>query len=180
MEFCDQVVPENPLVFGPGGFWLCDHTPEGGILEIDSRIGESGSWELPVTDSDPITLKGKYLGMSSSFRRKHRMEAHKGGAQWVAPGVWCSACRWTEFRIFKEDDDEALPYLLHKTGRSAVPGEVSWHSFEEMLGAEGLIESLTTRRKGSAFLSIPAGRVLTQAIAFDKLLKEAWDKRLVV
>lgn len=150
-------------------------------MRIDDRIGESSTWTLPVTDSEPITVKGLYLGMSSSHSNRHRAEAHAGGVQWATPGERCSACRWAEFRIFRELDDEETPYLLHKTGASAVPGETPRHKFEEMLSARGLIETMTMRRPDRPpFLPIPAGRVLSQATAFDEVLREAWDSRLVV
>lgn len=161
-------------------------------MDIDDRVGTRGNWALPVEDGE-IQITGMYLGCSSSRARRHLARAHPDGpGSPPAPrtredgstGPGCSACRWTEFRLFREEKEDkpvdGRPYLLHLTGRSVVAGETTRTRFEELLTAREVIESLTTRRRGAVYLSVPAGRVLAQAAEFDAgALKDAFDARRV-
>lgn len=151
-------------------------------MDIDACVGTSGTWPLPI-EGGQMDVEGTYLGCASSRARRHDPRAHPNGPG-MAPVRRCSACRWSEFRIFREETGGApvddKPYLVHFSGCSVLMGEKSRFRFEEMLTAREVIEIMTTRRSGKAYLSVPAGRVLAQAAAFDKgALKEAYDARLV-
>jgi hypothetical protein len=152
-------------------------------MDIDEKVGTSGNWNLLVSEKESITVSGMFLGMTSSQARRHAVGAHSDGLLGV-PERRCSACRWSEFRIFREETgglpvDDA-PYIIHFTGRSSVVGETTRYRIEDVLTAQEVIEVLTTRRGGKAYLSAPAARVLAQAAAFDKReLQTAYDARRV-
>lgn len=168
-------------------------------MNVDELVGTYGTWALPIKDGD-LNINGFYLGFSTSESANHSPLAHPSG---FPPGknvatrinfrtkleedIRCSACRWTEFMIFREQDEESSegirerPYLVHFAGISVLPDEASRFRFERSLTAIEVVEILTTRRGGRAYLSVPAGRVLAQAASFDKCaLTEAYNNRLVV
>lgn len=156
----------------------------------DEYVGETADWTIPTVDGKPLTFSGTFLGFSSSYSDIHDRRAHPGGLEQNPIPVLgpfrkplrCSACRWSEFRIFKEDDESVsrYPYLIHFTGRSELIGEEARYRISDLLTARGVIEELTTRRGGSVYLSIPAASLLAQAAEIDNgPLKEAYDARRV-
>ncbi len=148
----------------------------------DEYVGEKGSWTIPGINRSPLDFSGLFLGFSTSHVQGHSRLAHPKGVGLPVPGQRCSACRWSEFRIFREDNESTLryPYLIHFTGRSEVPGEETRYRIEDMLTAREVIEKLTTRKGGSVYLSIPAASLLAQAAEIDNgPLKEAYDARRV-
>lgn len=152
-------------------------------MNIDDRIGEQGKWKLPV-DGGFEEVDGTYLGMSSSRSPRHFTRSHPDGIDKPpSKGARCSACRWSEFRIFREEENGtpiSRPYLVHITGGSVVPGETSRCRIEDMLTGPEVIEILTTRRDRMAYLSVPAGDVLAQAAGIDRgELLRAYDARKV-
>lgn len=156
-------------------------------MDIDNRVGTSGTWTLRVGD-ELIEITGAYLGVSASRSPKHHPHAHPEGTDKPPTGLnpvtgrpyRCNACRWTEFRIFREDTEEWNPYLIHFTGGSSLPGETPKNRIKDMLTARMVVEVLTTRRGGRAYLSAPAALVLAQAASFDRgELTRAFDSRLV-
>lgn len=149
----------------------------------DEYVGEKGNWIIPGTDRKPLVFFGIFLGFSSSHADIHNSRAHPNGSIGVPVlGQRCSACRWSEFRIFKESDDskKSWPYLIHFTGISTIPGEETRYRISDILTAREVIEELTTRKGGSVYLSIPAASLLAQAAEIDDgPLKEAYDARRV-
>jgi hypothetical protein len=139
-------------------------------------VGQAGTWELEVTDGDPIRIEGVFLGMSSSQRASH--ENHDG-APYGTPRTWttgnerCSACRWFEPRIFVHD---RIPHFfgLYKIGMTIVPGETVRRSYVRAGSAFELIESMAVRRSGMLFLPTPARRVIAQAAGYDQEIRTAW------
>jgi hypothetical protein len=162
-------------------------------MEIEN-VGSRNKWELPVGESEVVSVDGLFLGYVSSQSPSHNPAVHPHGVNHEVR-IWrtdsgsklrCNGCRWTEFRLFREEKEnrrpiDFRPYFLHFTGRSNVPGEKTRYRFEEMLPASEVIELLTVRRGGSAYLSSPAARLLAQASAVDDGdLKTAYEQRLVV
>lgn len=153
-------------------------------MNIDDMVGESGHWELPGQE-EPVVVDGVFLGVGSSRASRHWYRAHPSGSADKPYGrSRCSACRWSEFRIFREDKDgrpvDDRPYLVHFTGRSIVPGESDRCRIEEMLTGREVVEVLTTRSGGKAYLSAPAARALAQSATFDRgALTAAYDARIV-
>lgn len=161
-------------------------------MDIDENVGFRGKWVLPLDEGlDFLSVEGLYLGFASSESKSHNPQVHPQGPE--GPFVWktsfgrklrCNGCRWTEFRLFREETDgkpvDNRPYLLHLMGMSSIPGETTRHKFEEWKTALEIIELLTIRRAGNAYLSIPAGRLLAQAASYDNgELKDAYMIRRV-
>jgi len=156
----------------------------------DELVGEKGDWEIPGSE-DTLSFSGTFLAFSSSRKMIHDSRAHPGGTEknpipimgHDGKPIRCSACRWSEFRLFKEDEKgigARWPYIIHFTGMSIVPGEHTRFRIVDILTAREVIENLTTRRGGSAYLSVPAARLLAQAAEIDNgPLKEAYDARRV-
>lgn len=151
-------------------------------MDIDEKVGTSGVWVLPVPNGE-IELTGVFLGVSSLRAEKHALWAHKNGPE-DPPTGRCGRCRWSEFRIFREEDEgkpiDNKPYFVHFSGMSVVPGETARHRVVDLLTAREVVEVLTTRKFGKAYLSAPAGRALAQAASFDEgPLQAAYDTRRV-
>lgn len=162
-------------------------------MEIEN-VGSRNDWVLPVGKEETVSVHGLFLGYVSSQSPSHNPEVHPHGVNHVVR-IWntdsgkrlrCNGCRWTEFRLFREEKEhqepiDFRPYFLHFTGRSLVPGEETRYRFEEMLSATEVIEVLTIRRGGQAYLSTPSARLLAQAVTLDTgNLKTAYENRLVL
>jgi hypothetical protein len=148
------------------------------ILPTEHDVGHVSDWELPSGD-DVINTHAWFLGMGTSYDATHRHP----GRHHAELNERCRACRWFEPRIFRECDKGR--YLIHRTGRSIVPGEVSLTSHEWVSGAYEVIEALTTRRfdtrtgSRAPYLTQPAARVLAQAASHDDDLNQAYVDRAV-
>lgn len=157
----------------------------------DEFVGTENTWIIPGKFGEPISIYGTFLGFSSSYSLTHDKRAHPDGSSIPlkypdGKNMRCSACRWSEFRLFKEKanalskEDTRWPYFLHFTGMSTVPGEKTRYRIEELLTPREVIEVLITRKAGTTFFSIPAARLLAQASDIDNgPLKEAYNARLV-
>src|SRR5206468_5631751 len=88
-------------------------------LPTDTHVGRVARWTLP-SGNDVVEIVGEFLGISTSYQPQHHY--HRG--TFADAGDRCRACRWFEPRIFRESGG-ARRYLIHRTGRSAVPGEVA-------------------------------------------------------
>lgn len=140
------------------------------------QVGRTGSWELPVTDGDPVRIEGTFLGMSTSQRASH--ENHRGASYgtddtWTSDNPRCSACRWFEPRIFIQGQEPHF-FGLYKIGMTIVPGESVRRSYVQAGSALELIESMAIRRQGKLILPIPARRVLAQAAGYDTEIRDAF------
>lgn len=169
------------------------------VLPEKDQVGTVGAWSLPTSsDQDPLEFRGKLLAVVSSRKRVHGGHYRRPYAR---VGERCGVCRWFEPRIFREltgglcacigvcqtTPDGTCPithstpgrYLVHRTGRSMVPGEVDLISHEWLDDPHDVIEALTTRPLDDApFLSNPAADVLAMAALHDGELREAY--RLLV
>jgi hypothetical protein len=154
-------------------------------MNIDDKVGMVGIWELPSEDPNTlIIVEGTYLGCASSESLRHSPRAHPDTEPWSNPIAPCSACRWSEFRIFREEISgvpvDKTPYLLHLTGDSRLSGETPRHRIKDMKTGREIVELLTTRRFGKVYLSWAAAQVLAQAAGHDGgALTNAYDSRLV-
>lgn len=140
------------------------------MLPGKEDVGSRGVWELQSDVQEPLEVRGLFVGWSTSRASRHTHD-------WA----WCSACRWSEFRIFVSDSGG---YVIHYTGISDKPGETTRYRYEEARTAREVVEILTTRRnrkdRHDVFLSAPAARLLSQAASFDEDLREAYDNRAVL
>ena len=133
-------------------------------------VGSRGTWELLSTAQPPRTVVGRFIGWSTSHSSRHTHE-------WA----WCSACRWSDFRIFAPDSGG---YVIHYTGISDKPGETTRYRYEDAVTAHEVVEILTTRRRREGrrevFLSAPAARLLSQAASLDDAMRDAFENRAVL
>lgn len=133
-------------------------------------VGTRGSWELRSDSRNPLKVVGRFIGWSTSHSSRHTHD-------WA----WCSACRWSDFRIFVPDSGG---YVIHYTGISDKPGETTRLRYEEAVTAHEVVEILTTRRsrgdRREVFLSAPAARLLAQAASLDEAVRDAFENRAVL
>lgn len=133
-------------------------------------VGSKGTWVLQSDQPPELMVQGRFIGWSTSHSNRHTHE-------WA----WCSACRWSEFRIFAPVDGG---YVVHYTGLSDKPGETTRYRYEEALTAHEVVEIMTTRRsrgeRRDVFLSAPAARLLSQAASFDEGIRDAFENRAVL
>jgi hypothetical protein len=155
-------------------------TNDGGDMTMTStlpgpeNVGSTGNWKLP-TANEPARVDGRFIGMASSQRETHnRGTEHVNG--FAPKGKPCSACRWSVFRVFREDGGW---YAIHHTGMSTVPGETLRFRHERVSTAHEVVESMTTRRNQTAFLTAAAAKVLAQCAGHDIPLRDAYENRAV-
>lgn len=149
---------------------LADRLPD------ESQVGKTASWRI-VSGDFFLELNATFLGVSTSYVDRHNHPTSRPARQ----DERCRACRWFEPRIFRELGGQRR-YLVHRTGKSNVPGEVSYTSHVWVFGAHEVIEVLTTRRNGQhslPYLTHPAARVLAQAASYDSDLSDAYVNRAV-
>lgn len=140
-------------------------------------VNTEAVWLLPVAEgADPVAVEGRFLGMSSSRRTEHnRRIVHPGGFAEI--GGNCSTCRWSETRIFRE---AAGGYAVHRIGRSVVPGEtLRCRGVERVRTPYEVVETLTSRVAGSAYLTRMPAMALAQCSAHDVPLRDAYENRAV-
>ena len=150
-------------------------------LPAGDQSGEESTWRLPTTKYDDpdvvdgvLTIEARFLGVGGS-RREHHTD-HLG--EYARRSERCGRCRWFETRIFRV---EANHYVLHQAGRSVVPGEDQLVRHERVYTPQEVIETYTVRNPGEEpFLTRPAARALSQAVAFDEDLRRAYERRAVV
>jgi hypothetical protein len=148
-------------------------------LPDESDVGNAAEWIL-LSGSEELRVNALFLGVGTSYTswHKHPPDRH------AELNERCRACRWFEPRIFREVSGQRR-YLVHRAGRSIIPGEVSYTSHEWVHGAYEVIEVLTTRRRDAdtgnrlPYLTHPAARVLAQAASHDKDLNQAYVDRAV-
>lgn len=126
--------------------------------------------------------------------------------RYVHPGERCSACRWFEVRIFlveceyaddctcdaadddvngaHRDDCGEIPargkYLVLTYGLTIVPGETHKRRAAWTSSPYEIIEILTQRNGGKAFLPATSAQVIAQAAACDHGIETAYVNRAVV
>lgn len=132
------------------------------------------------------TFWGVLLSEASSHRPEHL--AHRG--QFAAPRETCSTCRWTEVAIFKQTMAPSLTpgnfvksddYVIHRVGRSIVPGESDRFTVDIVGSGFEVVEVLTTRRDGREPFLIPQhARILAAASHLDEGIREAYVNRAVI
>jgi len=145
-------------------------------LPAEADVGRTTTWHLPSGDTT-FRVTARFLGVSTSYVPQHNHPTNRAARQ----DERCRGCRWFEPRIFREVDGQRR-YLVHRTGRSLVEGEVSYTSHEWVHGAHEVVEVLTTRRNGKhnlPHLTHPAARVLAMAASYDVDLRDAYVNRAV-
>lgn len=83
--------------------------------------------------------------------------------------------RWHEVSIYKTSIGE---YVIHKVGRSEVPGEIDRNTAFVSETPEGAIECLYTRNRGGVkFLTFAAEEAYDAAARLDPALRKAYLTR---
>lgn len=113
---------------------------------------------------EEVEIRGTQLGTASSRADEH---SHRETER-LAPYQRCSACRWTEITVFRQDDG----YSLVCQGMSSVPGEVPYAKINRADSAEEAVQRLyRVNRRGEnppePFLPIVARKALRQAARLD-------------
>lgn len=147
--------------------------------------------EYSVTNEDgtAIDFVGALLGEASG-----RREIHRGHDVWpereddyAGVGVRCSACRWTEARVYltygrippergtlqDERYRESNGYVVEIVGRTLVPGEDDRHSAWCVTSPHSVVELLNSSRSST----LAARLALAEAAGNDDALEEAYINR---
>lgn len=121
-------------------------------------------------------VTARLLAEASSRVPKH---SHPPGRH---PDGRCSACRWTEVRIYRNVNAGMSPaYLVEIVGNSALDGEQRYVQLETTDSAPWVVESFVAhRRDGTAYISRAARRALAEAAALDGGIDDAFVNRAVV
>lgn len=137
---------------------------------------EVEEYEL-LTPEGPIQVRGQLLGFSTSEREQHNHDERT--LQTASDLSWkCSACRWVEIRIIRDDDDT---FAVSTLGRSRVPGETDRSRVIFTDSPHEVIELLTDRRPGrNPRLPFAAARALAQAAQRDDDMHDAYVNRAVI
>src|SRR5262245_9218344 len=137
---------------------MTTHDRQDENLPTDADVGALREWALP-SGAEVVEFYGTFLGVGTSRQSIHWHPLSRS----ADVEERCRACRWFEPRIFREENGRRR-YLLHRTGRSVVPGEVTLTSHEWCLTPHELVKVLTTRpRSGPPRLTQPASAVLERA-----------------
>lgn len=160
----------------------CEESPD---FEL---VGTVANWILPLddfVDGKTTNFQGQFIGYGSSHRHSHINHDTKEN-EFAEKGVTCSACRWFEVRIFRDNNQNK--FLLYTTGESAIPKEQPRYRSEWITSPYEIIESLTTvrshinndgHRTQQTILSYAARKALSQAIYYNTELQEAYLARVV-
>jgi hypothetical protein len=124
-----------------------------------------GTWHVTDWSGKTVEITGKFLGAGSTSRPFHK--GHRAG-EFPLKGQHCSACRWTEIGLFREDDPEG-EFLIVNRGMSIVPGEVERVSmaFATVETVKELVLMLRELGHGGMLLTSPAMQMLAQATEHD-------------
>jgi hypothetical protein len=138
--------------------------------------GSTAEWPLR-TDSGVENVLATFLGLGTSRSGDHR--GHAPGTvqprrpKHVRRHEWsnCHACRWTEVRIFKSEQDGV--FLVYTVGRSLAADEGMRTTLAWASTPADLFEALQIRPDGMrqrARLSVPATQALEMAAGHDQRL----------
>jgi hypothetical protein len=130
-----------------------------------------GTWHVDDWSGKTFELTGKFLGAGSTYRHFHK--GHPAG-QPAMKGQHCSACRWTEIGLFREDGKDG-EYLIVNRGISLVPGETERVS-AAYVTVETVKEQMSLLRElghGGMLFTGPAMQMLAQAAEHDPELAAA-------
>lgn len=134
-------------------------------------------WELP-TRTGTTKILATLLGEGTS-----RSDVHSHLDDVAAPGQKCSACRWSEVKIFRlpEVDGQRGDYVVHTAGRSAIPGEFTKTRLVRTASPRAVIDALIVQRYEDGelrdtFITRPAQDALDAATDQDDDLGEALDE----
>jgi len=119
-----------------------------------------------VLDAD-LTL----LSVASSRRPTHRHALDQ------VPDRPCSACRWTEVRIYRTptlDSQGRWSYVVRTSGVSSIEGEKRFERVVTTGSAERVLETLTHRSGEKRSLPRISIEAMTEAAGRDNDLRDAW------
>jgi hypothetical protein len=120
-------------------------------------LGVRAEWSLEE-ENQILVVEGDLIGFASSRTMDHTHES-KGRP---LPGVKCRGCRWFEVRIIDADGK----YVIHRTGKSAVPGESRLFTPTVIVAtAIEVVEALKDPNGGK--MSGPAKEALKVAAEYD-------------
>lgn len=130
-----------------------------------------------VSDEDGATIEfvGVLLGEASGRKTRHTHGLLE------EPSRRCSACRWTEARVYRimVSGTENLPrwrgadYVVELVGRTVVHGETDRRSAWRVASPHSVIELLNSSRSSS----LAARLALSEAAGRDEALEDAYINR---
>lgn len=146
---------------------------------------EIRQWEL-TQYGNPYHLTAERIGNSSSRRTSHNHrddEPYDPNSR--TPGANhkpCTACFWTEVRIFRtHGDGHRAKYVVYTAGGTSIPGAQTFSRLTWTDAHHEVLEILVDRRTGQApTMTATAARALSQAASVDDKIEQAWVNRAIV
>jgi hypothetical protein len=111
-------------------------------------------WDRTRKETVDHEFEGLLLVDASTRAPDHVPEAHDPG-KFATQFTRCSACRWTELRVYRVTDAEPT-WVLESIGRSVVPGERDRPWFRVITDAREVVASQVQRDRHSGELRVPA------------------------
>lgn len=129
-----------------------------------------GAWNIQPQSGSMVRLEGRFLGMGTTHRPEHKNHPAK---PFAPQGVHCSTCRWTEIRLFADNEGS---FWVVSVGASEVPGERDLIRLTRCSTADEVIETLAVfdRRLGKTVLAPHARRALARSASYSASLREAY------
>lgn len=130
-------------------------------------------------DNATFSFDGRLLVAASTQVEKHVPELHDPDS-FAPPRTRCSACRWTELRIFRTEDDDPT-WVVESIGRSIVPGEEDRRWFRVINEAREVVASqvMTDKRTGEVRVPFFAERAFDKAADHDPELAVVVDNYII-
>ena len=145
---------------------------------------EVRQWEL-IQKGSPIILTAERIGNASSRRSDHNHPSDRPYAPRAdeddksANRKTCSACYWTEVKIFRtHGEGHRSRFVVYTAGCTSIPGGQTFSRITYTDAHHEVLEILIERRNGQPpVMNATTARAMAQAASKDPDIEHAWINR---